>query len=537
MSGKLYNVGLYIRLSRENTEYVGNDSMSLENQEAMLSKFIAMMPGWVETRTYIDNGASGGNFNRQGFRDMMEDIRNGVINLVLVQDLSRFGRNYLETGKYLEEELPALGCRFVALADGVDTEDGENDIMPFLNAMNDFYLKNLSDRIKSVFQAKAKAGHKLTGTPPYGYMRSPEDKTRLIVDECAAEVVKRIFEMRAEGFGYTKIIRELNCKNISPPRLYYYQRNNREPIDKCSNLWRIHTLPAMLKDECYIGHTNSFKESKNYRSGKKKRTKKDGWLKIENTHEAIISQELWDKVQEANTRLSKWAKNIREPQSSLYVKKIFCADCGTPMSSIPVVKDKITDERRNVYSCAKYNATGRENCSRHGIREEVINKVLLNDIRKQTEQIRLDENRMTENLLQKLSVDYAVETADSNKRLQNLKLELHQLDIKLEQLYEDKIVGNISSDTFSKMSKKTEQHRSVIAEEIERLEKSKATETAKRNDIQKWTRLIKENMTVIDIDRPLLDALVERIEIGESKVENGVKTQEVKIFYKLVGVI
>jgi len=247
MTNKLYNVGMYLRLSRENTEYAGHDSMSLDNQEAMLSKFIAMMPGWAEKRTYIDNGASGGNFNRQGFRDMMEDIRNGVINLVLVQDLSRFGRNYLETGKYLEEELPALGCRFVALADGVDTADGENDIVPFLNAMNDFYLNNISDRIKSVFKAKAQAGHKLTGTPPYGFMRNPEDKTRLVVDEYASGVVKRIFEMRAEGLGYSKISSALNHDNIPPPRLHYCLRNNREPSSTASTTWQIHAIRNMLR--------------------------------------------------------------------------------------------------------------------------------------------------------------------------------------------------------------------------------------------------------------------------------------------------
>ena len=205
MSDKLYNVGIYIRLSRENTAYADGDSMSIENQQSILSKVISMMPGWVETRTYIDNGASGGNFNRRGFRDMMTDVRNGDINLVLVHDLSRFGRNYLESGKYLEEELPSLGCRFVALTDGIDTDTGENDIMPFLNAMNDYYLKNISDRIKAVFHAKAKDGQKLTGTAPYGYMRNPDDNTRLIVDDYAAAVVRRIFEMRADGMGYTKI--------------------------------------------------------------------------------------------------------------------------------------------------------------------------------------------------------------------------------------------------------------------------------------------------------------------------------------------
>ena len=219
MSGKLYNVGMYIRLSRESTAYNDKDSMSIENQQAMMSKFIDLMPGWVEKRVYIDDGATGGNFNRQGFQDMMSDARRGEINLVLVQDLSRFGRNYLEAGKYLEEELPALGCRFVALADGVDTGNGDNDIMTFLNAMNDFFLKNLSDRIKTVLTAKAKDGQKLSGTVPYGYDRNPEEHTRLIVDEYAAGIVKRMFDLRTTGMGYS-VLREFLIKRVYCHRVY-----------------------------------------------------------------------------------------------------------------------------------------------------------------------------------------------------------------------------------------------------------------------------------------------------------------------------
>ena len=331
MNDKLYNVGMYLRLSRENTEYDGYESLSLENQEEMLSKFVAMVPGWVERRVYIDNGASGGNFDRQGFRDMMGDIRSGVINLVLVQDLSRFGRNYLETGRYLEEELPALGCRFVALADGIDTADGENDLMLILNAMNDFYLKNISDKIKSVFEAKAKAGHKLTGTAPYGFMRDPIDKTRLVVDQYAAGIVTRIFVMRAEGLGYGKIVSALNADEIPPPRLYYYQRNNCEPSATCSKIWQFHVLRKMLRDEHYLGHTVSLRYTRNYRSSKGKKRDKDEWLKVNGTHEAIIDTELWGKVQEVNERQSKWVENAREPQTYLFSGKIFCADCHVIM--------------------------------------------------------------------------------------------------------------------------------------------------------------------------------------------------------------
>ena len=534
---QLYNVGLYIRLSRENTEYAGHDSTSLENQEAMLSKFISMIPGWVEKRTYIDNGASGGNFNRQGFRDMMEDIRSGTINLVLVQDLSRFGRNYLETGRYLEEELPALGCRFVALADGIDTADGENDLMPFLNAMNDFYLKNLSDRIKSVFEAKAKAGHKLTGVAPYGFMRDPDNHTMLIVDEYAAGIVKRIFEMRAEGLGYGKIVGVLNSENILPPRLHYYKRQNREPSANCSEMWQIHAIPRILHDEHYLGHTISLRYTRNYRSSKSRTRKQEDWLKVTDTHTAIIDTDLWDKVQKVNERLSKWTENARKPQSYLFSGKIFCADCQVAMMSQSQKREgkNTSHERRSTYSCKSYHVSGRQKCSRHGINEDVLKKIVLDNIQSYAAAITLDEERITAELRKRLIGDLSADKAEAQKELAKLKHELHTLDVTLEQLYEDKITGTITAETFATLAAKTEAKRNEVSERVMRSEQGTQETKARMGDIQNWIHLVKENAAVTNIDRSLLDTLVERVEIGVSKVENGVKVQDVRIVYKYVG--
>lgn len=537
MSDKLYNVGMYIRLSRENTAYTGENSMSIENQRAILSKFIAMMPGWVETRTYIDNGASGGNFNRRGFQDLMTDARNGVINLVLVHDLSRFGRNYLEAGKYLEEELPALSCRFVALADGIDTETGENDIMLFLNAMNDFYLKNLSDRIKSVFRAKANNGHKLTGTAPYGYMRSPDDHTRLILDEYAAEVVRRIFEMRADGMGYGKIVGVLNSEEIPPPRLYYYLRQNREPSKTCSKLWQLYALPNILRDEHYLGNTVSFKYSRSYRSGKSRSRHEDDWLRVPDTHEAIIDRTLWEKVQEVNDRLSKTVENVREPQQSLFSGKIVCMDCKVNMMPHSYKKSSESDERGNSYSCKTYHRTGRIECSRHGISEIPLKKIVLDDIRQQAEQIRLDEDGMLQRLREKLVAGYADGRTDSLTERRELKQELHSIGLRIEQLYSDKVEGIITAERFAQMAGKTEARRQEVENRLSLLEQSEAETKTKLGDIQRWVHLIKEKSVVEDVDRDLLEALIERVEVGETKTENGEKTQDVWIYYKFVGLV
>jgi DNA invertase Pin-like site-specific DNA recombinase len=274
----MYNVGCYIRQSRDS-----ESSNSIENQKAILTQFVRMMPNRFKTRTYIDENASGGNFNRRGFQDMMEDIRRGVVNLVLVKDLSRFGRNYLEVGRYLEEELPALGCRFVALADNIDTEkDGDSDFMALLNIMNDFYLRNLSEKVRAVLAAKARDGQKITGAAPYGYLRNPQRRTQLIPSE-HAEIIRLIFEERARGMSCYAIAGKLNKDGILSPK---------------GVAWGKRTIKLILQNEAYIGNTVSLKRKiRSYRDKREVRRDESEWIRVDNTHEPIIDTMLWQAVQ------------------------------------------------------------------------------------------------------------------------------------------------------------------------------------------------------------------------------------------------
>lgn len=540
MSDKLYKVGIYIRLSLENTAYRGEDSMSIENQQAMLSKFISVMPGWVETRTYIDNGASGGNFNRKGFQDMMSDVRSGIINLVLVQDLSRFGRNYLEAGRYLEDELPSLGCRFVALSDGIDTENGENDIMPFLNAMNDCYLKNLSDRIKVVLTAKAKNGQKVTGTAPYGYDRNPVDHTRLIVDEYAAGVVRKIYELRTVGTGYAKIAGTLNNENILPPKLYRQAKMNREFPAEGIKLWQAATVKVILHDEQYLGHTISLKtKSLSHRDTRMVNRRKSEWIRVEDTHTPIIDTQVWEIVQEINQRAKEKSLTAREPRQSLFSKMLVCADCKTNMA---VNIDSQPRKNGNVvsyasYFCRKFTHTGGSSCSRHTIYEISLKKILLDEIKRQAKMIELNEDRMLCRLQDKLIGGSKAEQAGRAVEQRALKQQLHLMETQTEQLYEDKVSGLITSERFSELVSATEIKRSEIEKRIALLEQSAENAKSKLSDIQKWMRLIQEKSTLKDVDRDLLETLIDKIEIGERRVENGVKSQDIRIFYKFVGAV
>lgn len=534
---KLYNVGAYIRLSKENTFA---DSDSIENQQEMLSRFIAVMPGWIEQKCYIDNGFSGGTFDRPAFLEMMADVRSGLINLVLVKDLSRFGRNYLEAGNYLENELPALGCRFVSLSEGIDTENGENDIIPFLNAMNDYYLKNLSERIKMVLEVKAKEGQKLSGAVPYGYLRSPDDHTRLIVDEYAAGVIKWIFELRTQGIGYAKIAAALNRDNIMPPRMYYFHRQSRETPQKCTEMWYSQTIRLILRNELYIGNTVQFSlRTRSYRDSTIMRRPQEEWIRVENTHPAIIDAGTWATVQALNSRAKEKAANQREHQQTLFSGLLVCADCGASMSGACETHTRKSGKTTTYihYNCRTFRLSGCSICSWHTVYEISLKKIVLEHIRQMAAEISLDEGAMLERLRERLTGDRAVSKAQASKERRALRQRLHHLEVLTAKLYEDRVTGVLSEDSFSEMAREIEAERLDKDKRLALLEQSEQEDAAKLDNIQSWIRLIKEKSSLEDIDRDTLESLIEKIEIGERVIENGVKRQDIRIHYKFVRLV
>jgi len=543
MSRKIYNVGTYIRLSQADKR--ADESVSVENQKAMLSQFISHMPNWIEARTYIDEGVSGGNFDRKGFQDMMEDVRRGIINLVLVKDLSRFGRNYLEAGRYLEEELPALGCRFVALSDNIDTETGDNDIMPFLNAINDFYLRDCSERIKSALQAKAKDGQKLSGAAPYGYMRKAEDRTRLAVDEVAAKVVRRTFELRADGVGYTAIAGILTSEDISSPRLHYSERQGKtinapkNSNQACANIWSTQTVKLLLNNEIYIGNTVSLKRgTRSYRDSKTYLRDESEWIRVDNTHIPIIERSLWDKVQKINHAARKRMANTKPPRPNMFVSLLVCPVCKTKMNRI-----------KNSYYCSTYQRSGKAACSPHRIWESDLKKIVLSQIKGIAKRITLNEGAMLRELKAKLVQGYKADKINIAKQKQRLAQQIHGVECQIDQLYEDKVEGLISAETFTALVTNLEANRAEAEELLTALSQAREEADAKLADIDKWASLIKEKSTSLEVDRELLEALIEKIEVGEVSKTNGQSGrmgeqgaqrltsphQDIQIFYKSVG--
>ena len=551
MSHRLYNVGVYIRLSREDKRsdfspsaktacgglassgFIVDESVSVENQRIMLSQFISHMPNWIETRTYVDDGVSGGNFDRKGFQDMMTDVRRGIINLVLVKDLSRFGRNYLEAGQYLEEELPALGCRFVALADNIDTEKGENDIIPFLNAINDFYLRDTSERIKTVLHVKAENGHKLGGIPPYGYTRKEGERSKLIIDETSAKIVKRIFDMRAKGIGYTTIAGILTKEGIMSPRAYYYESQGRRinapdnTTSSCAKIWSTRTVKLILNNEIYIGNTVSLKRgTRSYRDSREYRRDESEWIRVENTHIQIIETEIWDRVQKLNQTAKIKVFNSKPPRPNPFVGLLICPDCSTKMKRI-----------KKTYCCSTYQRSGGAACSPHSLLEDDLKCIFFSYIKELAEQITLNEDAMLKCLRLKLVEEYRKTKHGRATQKQLLVQKLHVLELQIDQLYEDKVEGNISAKTFTALVGNIEAKYEEVEQELRSITEILEAINDKLTDINRWAALVKEKVTSLEVNRELLEALIESIQVGEKSVsKDGQIHQAVQITYKFVGI-
>jgi DNA invertase Pin-like site-specific DNA recombinase len=531
---KLYNVGAYVRLSMEGASY---DSESVDNQISMLSKFIDMMPGWVEHKFYVDDGYSGASFQRPAFLEMMGDIRCGKVNLLLVKDLSRFGRNYLEAGRYLEEELPSLGCRFVSLSENIDTENGENDIVPFLNAMNDWYVKNHSDRIRSIMAAKAKDGQKISGHAPYGFRRSDEDNTRLVIDGYSAGIVRRIFEMRANGVGFYTIAKTLNDEDVVSPMVYYLRSVGRDEAYAKARYWKPSYLNKMTKNELYIGNAvQLMKKVVSYRDKREVFRPADEHIRIDGAFPAIISMDLWEAVQVANRKGAEWVRNKKPPEKCLFSDVLVCADCGAKLVSI---RKSQTGKKHGTeyvsYLCGKFHASAGAECSRHSVSQHTLGLLVFDRLRQMIDAVKLNEKAMVEKLTSQLVGDRKASKAQRKKEAALLRQRIHKLEVAIERLYEERVTGQLSDADFTKRIQESEAERLDCEQRFAFLETSDKEADEKVGDIQKWIRLVKQNAAVNEIDRDLLLSLIDKIEIGEGRTVNGVRERDLRIHYKFIG--
>ena len=542
--GKLYHVGIYCRLSVDDANnsakaknYIpADESVSIENQRELLSKFI-MLNGWIETKTYIDDGYSGGNFQRPGFLEMLEDARNGVINLILVKDLSRLGRDFVEVGRYTDVIFPSLGVRFVSVLDCLDTEGDNTDMLHFRSLMNDYHLRDLSSKIKSVLLSKMKSGQFIGSYAPFGYRKSDEDKHKLSIDEPAAETVRKIFEMRRSGMSYGKITAALNQEQVPSPRFYCYRQMGKD-TSGISPLWGYASVKMMLRNEAYIG-TLVMNSSGTFSYKNKKRIEKpeSEWIRIEGAHEPIISRDVWDAVQQINNSAKESVSQYSKPTEKLFTGKLFCADCGGRMNSVVGTKHYDTIRRYVAYYCGRNARAGFAVCSAHRISENILKKIVIAEIQRQAQAVSLDEAAVIAQIRRKHESNSEQRLSDTQQEIKMLRRRVRELEDMTAKLYEDKISGAITDSAFTVLTTKNEQERLTKAERLKALLSEEEQLRQDEANIQQWTASIRRYVNLQELDRETIDELIDHIEVGEIYRVEGKRQRDIKVYYRFVGTL
>ena len=536
MIEKTYNVGIYCRLSNDDER--DGESVSIENQKLLLERYV-WERGWNEIDVYIDDGYSGTNFNRPGVKRLIEDAKAKRINIILVKDLSRFGRNYIEFGEYTDYLFPSIGCRFIALNNGIDTEssNGSTDVMCFLNLFNEFYSRDTSKKVKAVKKACAENGKFMGTYPAYGYRRDPEDKHHLVIDEETAPTVRRIFAMRASGIGFHAIAVKLNEEGVQSPGVLYYQRKSRNDPRKVNHQWADQTVKSIIRNEVYIGNMVQGKiGTMSYKSRKLIGKPEDEWIRVEGTHEAIVSREIWETVVgigQKKVRKSPTADGIK----SIFTGLVYCADCGFKMRN-QIERFTYKNGRPGRYSsfiCGNYARSGKKACTIHTVYENVLEQLVLQDIREKARFADCDR----ESLIEKITLLKARESrswlASCEQELKAASARLSELEKLMQNLYEDKCRGTIPQTVFQTLMRKYETERAEKAASVPELEKKVKSQLENRQDAGRWTDIIRRYTEIMELDETILFELVDRIEVGDTRKINGHRICDIKVFYRYVG--
>ena len=536
MTEKTYNVGIYCRLSNDDER--DGESVSIENQKLLLQSYVRQM-GWNEIDVYIDDGYSGTNFNRPGVQRLIEDAKAKRINLILVKDLSRFGRNYIEFGQYTDYLFPSIGCRFIALNNGIDTmsNNGSTDVMCFLNLFNEFYSRDTSKKVKAVKRACAENGKFMGTYPAYGYKRDPEDKHHLVIDEETAPTVRRIFSMRAAGMGFNTIASQLNEEGIPSPGMLYYQRKGKSDPRRVNHKWADATVKNIVRNEVYIGNMVQGKTgTMSYKNKKLISKPEDEWIRVEGTHEPIISRDVWDTVQSIDQ------KRVRKNAASDGIRSIFsglvyCADCGFKMRNHTekfTYKDG-TPGRYSSFICGNYARSGKSACTIHTIYENALEQIVLEDIREKARFAAHDPEQLVRHIVSLKEKEAHSRRISCEQEFKAVKARLDELERLMQSLYEDKYSGAVPQSVFQTLMRKYEAERAEKAEALPELERRVRAAAENRQDAGRWAEIIRQYTELTKLDESILFALVDRIEVGEAQKVRGVRVRDVKVYYRYVG--
>ena len=525
---------LYCRLSRDDgTE---SESNSIGNQKKLLSQKAKEM-GLTDTKYYVDDGYTGTNFNRPGFQQLIDDIEIGLVSAVMVKDLSRLGRDYVSVGNYTDSYFPEHNIRFIAVNDAIDSDEGESEIAPFKNILNEMYARDISKKIRSSHRLRGSMGEPLS-QPPYGYMKSPENKKKWIIDPEAATVVKSIFKMCLDGKGNETIARELQENEVLIPMAYWRSKGlNRGGKKTQTNpyKWCKTTIQKILSQQEYCGDIINFKTySKSFKNKTRYENSKENWAVFKNVNEPIIDRETFETVQKFISKTKRRAPKKENGERSIFNGLIYCGDCHSKMR----YHTSTSNKEIHYFTCSDNKVDYRGKCpGRHYVRADALEEVVKLELRRLVEMLEIDESYFAQLLLRKNDEEREKDKKFLESELQKAIARSNTVSQLYEKLYEDNVIGKVSDEWFVELSHKYEKERmdlkAKIADTRHQIEELKNT----NSEYGKFISAIRRFMQMDNLTSPLLRELIDHIDIFETEGTGKSRTQRIVIYYRFIGYI
>lgn len=525
---------LYCRLSRDDgTE---SESNSIGNQKKLLSQKAKEM-GLTDTKYYVDDGYTGTNFNRPGFQQLIDDIEIGLVSAVMVKDLSRLGRDYVSVGNYTDSYFPEHNVRFIAVNDAIDSDEGESEIAPFKNILNEMYARDISKKIRSSHRLRGSMGEPLS-QPPYGYMKSPENKKKWIIDPEAATVVKSIFKMCLDGKGNETIARELQENKVLIPMAYWRSKGlNRGGKKTQTNpyKWCKTTIQKILSQQEYYGDIINFKTySKSFKNKRRIENLKENWAVFKDVNEPIIDRETFETVQKFISKTKRRAPKKENGERSIFNGLIYCGDCHSKMR----YHTSTSNKEIHYFTCSDNKVDYRGKCpGRHYVRADALEEVVKLELRRLVEMLEIDESYFAQLLLRKNDEEREKDKKFLESELQKAIARSGTVSQLYEKLYEDNVIGKVSDEWFVELSHKYEKERmdlkAKIADTRHKIEELKNT----NSEYGKFISAIRRFMQMDNLTSPLLRELIDHIDIFETEGTGKSRTQRIVIYYRFIGYI
>ena len=522
---------LYERLSRDDN--LEGESYSIGNQKKLLAK-VAKEKGYTNLVHFLDDGISGVTMDRPGFVEMICQLEQGKAAAVFVKDLSRLGRNYIEVGRLTEEFFPDHDIRLVAVSDNIDTAEGENELAPIRNLFNEWYARDISKKRRISNKIKGNAGEPM-GQPPYGYIKDPNDPKHWIVDDEAAQVVRRVYSMTLEGFGTEQIAAQLEKDDVLTPRAYWLTKGIKRPgkgKQQPPTKWNSSTITKILSLQEYCGDILNFKTySKSYKNKKRIDNDRENWVVFQDVHEAIIERAVYEQVQQKRGKIRKRRTNNGE--HNMFSGLLVCADCGSNLhfhfnQGNPEIK---------YFNCSNYKGNRGTCTSTHYVRVDFLEEVVLGEIRRLTKFASLYEDEFVKAVIGHSQQAEQTDRKLKEKELRTLLARDEELDGLFERIYEDNVSGKLSDDRFAKMSRRYEDEQKELAEKIKKLRSEIEKQSSRSMTTDMFIGLVRKYTRVRKLTPRMLNELIEKIEVFNAEKIDGVWEQRLRIHYNCVGTI